>query len=183
MKLNGGPRMGTIVLLVLCTPLAAAADTPGGRHALPSEFSELVYVYESLRVATQRGDVDAFCELYDPTTLREAFPDAGSAGGAHLSRGWLQAHAREWLSVDRWDVAEGRVSTPWARIVFRNAHRDGTEPDGRWDYYFMIFREVDGHWRLHRRAIATFGTPGVPEPAPQMDELVVIPAFMLPPGT
>lgn len=173
-----------VSLLLLFPPTAArAADTAAAVPLLPSETSELQHVYDTLRGAARRGDVPAFREMYDPTTLGETYTDA-QGHRERLTRRWLRAHAREWPDVGRWDVAEAQRADAWARLTFRHHHLVDGRADGRWDFYFLLFHNDGGIWRMTRRAIATFGTAdGMAKPPPRVADLTLIPQFELPPGT
>ena len=173
--------MVSLAVLLLPPTAARAADSAVAVPLLPSETSELQQVYDTLRLAARRGNVRAFREMYDPATLAVARTDA-QGRRVRLTRRWLRAHAREWPAVDTWDVAEAQRAGGWARLTFRHPHVADGGPDGRWDFYFLLFRKMDGAWRLTRRAIATFGAadagPGAP---PRVADLAVIPPFELPP--
>ncbi len=69
----------------------------------------------------------------------------------------------------------------WARLTYRHPHLEGGRTDGRWDFYFLVFRRVGDTWRLTRRAIATFGTVGPPSTPPRVADLALVPLFELPP--
>ncbi len=176
-----GSSLPLVLLLSFSAPRAlAAADSPDAQHLLPSEVSELVFVYDSLRLAARGGDVAAYREMYDPATLPRAVPDRRGRPRA-LGRRWLRRHAFEWPEVAAWKVADARRYGPWARLTFRHPHLTGGVPDGRWDFYFLHYRIVAGHWRLSRRAIATFGTPGAAADPPPVEDLSLLPPFALPP--
>lgn len=157
---------------------AAAADSAEAVHLLPSQVSELRYAYDSLRRAAASGDLAAYRQMYDPATLRETY-EAPNGGTERLTAEWLRAHATEWPSLGSWEVAEARGYGAWARLTLRQAHRVAKQPDGRWDFYFLHFRKVEGYWRLTRRAIATF--PGAPGGPPPVHTLALVSLFELPP--
>lgn len=156
-----------------------AVALPNAQHLLASQVSELQFVHDSLRAAARRGDITAYRELYDPATLRETLPTAN--GHRRLSARWLRRHAREWPDIRQWEVADAQGYGEWARLTYRHPHIVSGAPDGRWDFYFLQYRQVNGHWHLSRRAIATFGAPGPLATAPRVDELPLVPLFALPP--
>ena len=158
---------------------AAAIDGPEAAPLLPSEYSELLYVYESLRMASRRGDLPSYREMYDPATLQEVYTDA-EGNTQRLTRRWLRRHAREWPDVDRWEFAQAVGVDGWARLVFRHPHLTRRRPDGRWDFYFLVFRRVDDTWLFTRRAIGTFGTLGPPAPPPQVADIRLLPSLEVP---
>lgn len=158
---------------------AWAADSPDASPLMPSEASELQMVYDSLRRAANAGDARTYRGLYDPATLGES-ARRRDGSRTRLTGDWLRKHAAEWPDLDGWDVADVSGVGKWARLTYRHKHLKSGRPDGRWDFYFILYKKVDGHWRLNRRAIATFPGNGTKAP-PHIADLPVVPAFQLPP--
>ena len=166
------------IALLAVSPIARAHATEP-RHLLPSEVSELQYVYESLRAAARQGNVQAYTSHFDPQSLvTTATDERGNPLG--LTETWLRAHASEWPDIDSWEFIEMRTAGEWARLLLRHPHnREGEEHSKRWDLYVLVYRQIGETWRLTRRAILI--TPGRTESPPTADDVSLPLPYGLPP--